>query len=302
MKKSLVVFLLMVFAVSSFAQGNRDITPSYQYHNVRVVAKVLDAKSSAPVPYATVYLIPQGDTTITNFALSDEKGFVVLEKVAAGRYELNAELLGYKTFTKAYDIYQAPGWDLDLGTIGMEEDTELIDAATITAAGNPITIQNDTVIYNASSFRVGENAMLEDLLKKMPGIQVSEDGTATVNGEKVDRITVGGKTFFFGDPSTSYFYGGIGRAPLGVRDFAGKSVPDDRVRNGALYLVAGKTEIGKRLVGFLILDNISLREMFTLILSGIGRVISRFKLEIIQVGLTTVEIFEGIFPGIKFLI
>lgn len=201
MKKSLVVFLLMVFAVSSFAQGNRDITPSYQYHNVRVVAKVLDAKSSAPVPYATVYLIPQGDTTITNFALSDEKGFVVLEKVAAGRYELNAELLGYKTFTKAYDIYQAPGWDLDLGTIGMEEDTELIDAATITAAGNPITIQNDTVIYNASSFRVGENAMLEDLLKKMPGIQVSEDGTATVNGEKVDRITVGGKTFFFGDPS-----------------------------------------------------------------------------------------------------
>ena len=201
MKKTLAVLLLLTCAVSVYAQGNRNIDPSYQYHNIRVVAKVLDAKSSAPVPYTTVYLIPQGDTTITSFALSDEKGFVVLEKVAAGRYELNAELLGYKTFTKAYDIYQAPGWDLDLGTIGMEEDTELIDAASITAAGNPITIQNDTVIYNASSFRVGENAMLEDLLKKMPGIQVSEDGTATVNGEKVDRITVGGKTFFFGDPS-----------------------------------------------------------------------------------------------------
>ena len=173
MKKTLAVLLLLTCAVSVYAQGNRNIDPSYQYHNIRVVAKVLDAKSSAPVPYTTVYLIPQGDTTITSFALSDEKGFVVLEKVAAGRYELNAELLGYKTFTKAYDIYQAPGWDLDLGTIGMEEDTELIDAASITAAGNPITIQNDTVIYNASAFRVGENAMLEDLLKKMTGIQVS---------------------------------------------------------------------------------------------------------------------------------
>lgn len=200
--KFLPVFLISIFfSLIANAQERKDQRLLYQYNNVRVVARVLDARSSAPVPYTTVYLIPQGDTTITNVALSDEKGFVVLEKVAAGRYELNAEMLGYKTFAKAYDIYQAPGWDLDLGTIGMEEDTELIDAATITAAGNPITIQNDTVIYNASSFRVGENAMLEDLLKKMPGIQVSEDGTATVNGEKVDRITVGGKTFFFGDPS-----------------------------------------------------------------------------------------------------
>lgn len=200
--KIIHVFLILIFfSLIANAQERKDQRLLYQYNKVRVVARVLDARSSAPIPYTTVYLIPQGDTTITNVALSDEKGFVVLEKVAAGGYELNAEMLGYKTFTKAYDIYQAPGWDLDLGTIGMEEDTELIDAATITAAGNPITIQNDTVIYNASSFRVGENAMLEDLLKKMPGIQVSEDGTATVNGEKVDRITVGGKTFFFGDPS-----------------------------------------------------------------------------------------------------
>lgn len=196
MNRIFIALFGFTLAVVSHAQGHNNIAPSYQYNNVRVVAKVLDAKSLAPMPYTTVYLIPQGDTTITNFALSDEKGFVVLEKVVAGKYELNAELLGYKTFTKSFDIYQAPGWDLDLGTIGMEEDTELIDMATITAAGNPITIQNDTVIYNSSSFRVGENAMLEDLLKKMPGIQVSEDGTATVNGEKVDRITVGGKTFF----------------------------------------------------------------------------------------------------------
>lgn len=201
MNRIFIALFGFTLAVVSHAQGHNNIAPSYQYNNVRVVAKVLDAKSLAPMPYTTVYLIPQGDTTITNFALSDEKGFVVLEKVVAGKYELNAELLGYKTFTKSFDIYQAPGWDLDLGTIGMEEDTELIDMATITAAGNPITIQNDTVIYNSSSFRVGENAMLEDLLKKMPGIQVSEDGTATVNGEKVDRITVGGKTFFFSDPS-----------------------------------------------------------------------------------------------------
>lgn len=201
MKQTLSLFVFVAIAVSSYAQESRFENPRYQYQDVRVKAKVLDLKTSAPISFATIYLIPQGDTTITNFAISNENGDVVMEKVASGKYVLNAELLGYKTFTKPYEIYQAPGWDLNLGTIGMEESTESIDASTITAAGNPITIEDDKVIYNASSFRVGENAVLEDLLKKMPGIQVSDDGTATVNGEKVDRITVDGKTFFFGDPS-----------------------------------------------------------------------------------------------------
>lgn len=201
MKKFLSTLFFLSLAVLSRAQGTGSSSREYQYEHVTVKAMVLDAKSSQPIPYVTVYLIPQGDTTITNFALSGTNGQVVLEKVLSGKYRLNAELLGYNTFSKVYDIYQTPGWDLDLGTIGMEESTESIDAATITAAGNPISIQKDTVIYNASAYRVGENAMLEDLLKKMPGIQVNDDGTATVNGEKVDRITVGGKTFFFGDPS-----------------------------------------------------------------------------------------------------
>lgn len=199
MKKFLAV--LIIFSAAMVAYAQEAGRASSQYGNVRVKAMVLDAKSSKPISNVTVYLIPQGDTTITDFALSGENGLVVLDKVVSGKYELNAELLGYKAFSKVYDIYQVPGWDLDLGTIGMEESTESINAATITAAGNPITIQKDTVIYNASSFHVGENAVLEDLLKKMPGIQISEDGTAKVNGEKVDRITIGGKTFFFGDPS-----------------------------------------------------------------------------------------------------
>ncbi len=199
MKKLLVVLFVFSSEMAVYAQETG--RASRQYENVRVKAMVLDAKSSKPIPNVTVYLIPQGDTTITDFALSGENGLVVLDKVASGKYELNAEQLGYRAFSKVYDIYQVPGWDLDLGTIGMEESAESIDAATITAAGNPITIRKDTIIYNASSFHVWENAVLEDLLKKMPGIQISEDGTATVNGEKVDRITVGGKTFFFGDPS-----------------------------------------------------------------------------------------------------
>lgn len=200
-KKALAFLVLITLCLHSRAQMGSDASRNNQYVNIRVKARVLDAKSSQPIPYATVYLIPQGDTIITNFTLSGENGEVVMEKVASGRYKLSAELLGYNTFTRVFDIYQTPGWDLDLGAIGLEESTENIDAATITAVGYPVTIQKDTIIYNTSSFRIGENAMLADLLKKMPGIQVSEDGTAMVNGEIVNRITVSGKTFFFGDPS-----------------------------------------------------------------------------------------------------
>ncbi len=121
-----------------------------------------------------------------------------IDKIIPGKYSVNAELIGYKTFSKEYDL---KGWSKDLGDIEMEENPEYIDAATITAVGNPIVIKKDTVEYNASAFRVADNAMLEDLLKKMPGMEVADDGTVKVNGEKVEKITVGGKTFFFDDPS-----------------------------------------------------------------------------------------------------
>jgi len=195
---SIYYFLL---AFNTYAQEVDLTALKHQYQNVRVKAMVIDINSSMPIPNVTVYLTPQGDTSITTFTFSNYKGEVIIEKVNAGKYVITAEMLGYKTYSKTYEIYQSPGWDLDIGTIGMEESLDNIDAATITAVGNPIIIQNDTVVFLASSYRVGENSMLEDLLQKMPGIEVCDDGTATVNGERVDRITIGGKTFFFGDPS-----------------------------------------------------------------------------------------------------
>lgn len=97
MKKTLAFLFLVTLSILSYAQVGSEFSREYQYVNVRVKARVLDAKTSQPIPYATVYLIPQGDTTITNFALSGENGQVILEKVTTGRYELNAELLGYNS-------------------------------------------------------------------------------------------------------------------------------------------------------------------------------------------------------------
>ncbi|MCI2136231.1 MAG: hypothetical protein LKK16_07920, partial [Bacteroidales bacterium] len=94
MKRTLSFVFLLTLSFLSHAQVGSEASRKYQYVKVRVKAMVLDAKTSLPIPYTTVYLVPQGDTTITNFALSGENGQVVLEKVISGRYQLSAELLG----------------------------------------------------------------------------------------------------------------------------------------------------------------------------------------------------------------
>lgn len=180
------------------AQNTIDIKNYNQYTNVRLKLSLQDADSDEPIAYATVYLIPQNDTLITNFAVSDEAGKVEIKDIAPGRYQVNAEMIGYHSYQRIHNLKVT---QIDLGVIKLEENPEDIDPASITAIGNAIAVKNDTLIYNTSAFRVGENAMLEDLLKKMPGMEVTPDGTVMVNGEKVDKITIGGKTFFFNDPA-----------------------------------------------------------------------------------------------------
>lgn len=199
MKRHLIVAVFLLLIIRPVhGQVYLDFSQLEKTQNVTLKLRTIDKTSGEPLSYVSVYLIPQKDTVITYFALTDDKGKVSIDKIIPGKYSVNAELIGYKTFSKEYDL---KGWSKDLGDIEMEENPEYIDAATITAVGNPIVIKKDTVEYNASAFRVADNAMLEDLLKKMPGMEVADDGTVKVNGEKVEKITVGGKTFFFDDPS-----------------------------------------------------------------------------------------------------
>ena len=201
MKRISLLLCTILFVQTLSAQVlNYDMIERNANTDVKLTLK--DSKSSKPISWASVYLVPAGDTTITHFALSDDKGDVLLKEVPVGKYELNAEIIGYNPHKKVYTIKSH--WDAyDLGVIKMDENAEFLDAASVSAIGNPVTVKKDTIEFNASSFRVGENAMLEDLLKKMPGMEVGDDGTVTLNGEKIDKITVGGKTFFFNDPTAA---------------------------------------------------------------------------------------------------
>ena len=165
-----------------------------------IQATVVDSLTNEPVPYASFYVIPEKDTTITNFTLTDPEGKAKLEDVPLGRYTLHVEMMGYRPVVKNRYFRERRE---DLGTIRLQVDEQFLQAATVTDVGNPIVVKKDTVEFNASSFRVGANAMLKDLLKRMPGMEITDDGKVKFNGEEIDKLTVGGRTFFFNDQSTA---------------------------------------------------------------------------------------------------
>ena len=183
--KSALVMLTSLFSLSAFAQNS---------FTVRMELK--DAKTEAPVGFATASLTVKGEKTPVKYVLSDSEGKAVLQKVRKGTYILKAELLGYKAFEKEIEVAD----DMNLGTVKMNEDAEMLDAANVSAVGNPIIVKKDTIEYNASSFKTSDNDMLEDLLKKLPGVEVNSDGSITANGETITKITIDGKTFFLDDP------------------------------------------------------------------------------------------------------
>ena len=165
-----------------------------------ISASVVDSLSNEPIAFASFYVIPAKDTTISNFTLTDTEGKAKLEEVPFGDYVLHVEMLGYKPFTKQRFFRDRM---VDLGVIKLQVDEKYLEAAVVTDVGNPIVVKKDTVEFNASSFQVGTNSMLKDLLKRMPGMEITDDGKVKFNGEAIDKLTVGGRTFFFDDQSTA---------------------------------------------------------------------------------------------------
>ncbi len=172
----------------------------FQQRMSEIKTTVLDSLTNEPVGFASVYVIPAKDTTITNFTMTDAKGKATLDEVPFGSYVFHVEMMGYKPFIKERYFRERT---VDMGTIRLQVDEHFLEAAVVSDIGNPVVVKQDTVEFNASSFRVGANAMLKDLLQRMPGMEVTEDGKVKFNGEEIDKLTLGGRTFFFNDQSTA---------------------------------------------------------------------------------------------------
>lgn len=164
---------------------------------ISVSVILTEADTGAPVEFATVSLRERNSSKADRYTISDSKGQASFRQVGKGEWILMAELLGYAKDSVSFKV---EGKDVNLGTLRLRQSSEAIDAASVEAVGNSIIVKKDTVEYNASAYLSTENDLLEDLLKKLPGVDVDDKGAVTVNGEKVTKITIDGKTFFLNDP------------------------------------------------------------------------------------------------------
>lgn len=191
--KNTVCFLLKVFLTLILSFNCFSVFAQSIYS---IKLRVLDAKTTEPVAFATASVTLKGDKVASKYLLTDDNGQATLTKLKKGTYVLKIELMGYKNLIKEVVVEK----NVDLGTLKMYEDVEQLDAASVSAIGNPIIVKKDTIEYNASSFKTSDNDMLEELLKKLPGVEVEADGSITANGETIKKITIDGKTFFLDDP------------------------------------------------------------------------------------------------------
>jgi len=205
-KKFFVASLVIAFTVTlqyaSFAQGYIPKAALDQNVTFELSLELRDSLTQEPLRFASVYVRHPKDSLITNFSLSDQNGLAILKDINRGDYVLTAELLGYKALR--LNVYI--GKDTELGILHMVVDAETLQAASISAVGNPIEVRQDTVIYHAASYTTMEGDKLIDLLRKMPGFEVGEDGSLKVNGQAVTHLTVGGRTFFADDKNIALNY------------------------------------------------------------------------------------------------
>lgn len=169
-----------------------------QKKQITVSGSVQDKTTSEPIEQATVQLLAASDSSFVTGVVSLDGGVFTLPQVAEGTYLLKVSFIGYMPDWKTLKLSSSES-KVNVGKIIMTPDALLLKEATVTAEMPQIQVMEDTIIYNSDAFRVPEGSMLEELVKKLPGAEVAEDGTITINGKTVKKIMVDGKEFFGGD-------------------------------------------------------------------------------------------------------
>ncbi|WP_448700849.1 outer membrane beta-barrel protein [Mucilaginibacter sp. AW1-3] len=185
--------LLLIFiaftAMSAFAQLKHGT----------IKARLIDATTKQPVELANVSIAIVKDSTIIRNALTDKTGIVEFTGLALGSYRLNVYQMGLKPIKLPFTLNTATPY-AQLGDIMMEPSVHNLKEVSINEEKAPVTIKKDTVEFNASSYKTQKNDNVEELLKKLPGVDVDKDGKITSQGKEVNKVLVDGKEFFGNDP------------------------------------------------------------------------------------------------------
>ena len=186
MRRFILLTAALVMAVMTFAQRT-------------VTGKVVEQDTQEAVIQATAALL-SGEKVVANAVTNTNGGFSIVAP-RDGSYTLKVTYVGFKTYSKKITIKD--GKDYHAGTIKIEPDAIMLKGATVTAHASKVTLKADTFVYNAAAFRTPEGSVVEELVRRLPGAEVGDDGTIKINGKEVKKILVDGKEFMTGDTKTA---------------------------------------------------------------------------------------------------
>lgn len=186
MKKVLFLLVTLFFNYAAYSQTSRDISG------------VVKDSTGTSIIAATVKYVVGKDTSFTR---TDLDGKFTLRGVKSSEFLLTVTSLGYQTFNRRY-LYKDAETPIELEAITLRAQNRMLNEVVI--SGTPgVTIKEDTIVYRASDYPVRENSLAEDLLKRVPGIEVDKDGNVSAQGKQVTRVRINGKDFFGGDVKTA---------------------------------------------------------------------------------------------------
>lgn len=157
--------------------------------------------AAKPVEYATVALLLPEDSTLAFFGITDASGAFTVKSVKEGTYRLQISFIGFETYDTLRTIPNATGDNLGIFILRTQEVG--LEGVQINAERIPIQFLGDTLQYNANSYKTAPDASAEDLLKKLPGVEVDASGNIKAQGEDVQQVLVDGKEFFSNDPTVA---------------------------------------------------------------------------------------------------
>ncbi len=185
------LFLTYVSLFSLMANAQKKATIS---------GRVLDSESAEALSYSTVQIMKSDSTSMVAGGVTNVNGYYNIKNIPAGQYVMKVSYIGYHNLFRTLEVKDNQT-EVNGGTILLMPNSVMLQEAVITGTMRQVEVKEDTLIFNADAFKVPEGSVLEELIKKIPGAEVDDNGTIKINGKTVSKILVEGKEFFSNDRS-----------------------------------------------------------------------------------------------------
>ena len=195
-------------------------------HDAVINGVLVDSQDTTELIEATVRLLMNNkDSTLVKGTTTNMNGVFNIKGVKPGKYLLRFSYLGYNDLIKHVTVAN-DGRDVNMGVVQMDPNTIMLKETVVMGVKSPIVVKEDTIEFNADTYKTQANAVVEDLLKRLPGVEVGSDGKITANGKEVKKILIDGKEFFSDDPTV-----------------ASKNIPADMINK--LQIVDRKSDLAR---------------------------------------------------------